>query len=339
MLQYLEDREDVERSHRKLQATIKRVFSETATKDIGYPGGRERKAVVATDGRYWFWTRDHRGSKVFTKRRLNWFGILSERSGVPITVEVNTTYRGRNDNAAGFFARAPGMGATYLLHSGRVGGGAKGVSKSSFLTWAAREKHELVDVIDSSGGIRKGLVVMPVDGSTAAKSAVRYIKLVSGFKQAVRNGEIRSKEFQRQQREFEGYFSEGRGRRTGKRSSEIDYVTRHGEIVDALHEWRSSRPLPKRSRIVNDVFIDLGVASDKSLIEVFEVKPRADRSSLYSALGQLLVHAGHELCSKTIVLPQNERLAPDLAEALKRLKIEVIRFELTRDSVKILDSK
>jgi hypothetical protein len=138
MLQYLEERDDVERAHRKLQATIKRIFSKTAIKDIGHPGGREGKALVATNGRYWFWTRDHRGSEVFTKRRLNWFGVLGERPGVSITVEVNTTYNGRNDNAAGFFARAPETGAIYFLHSGRVGGGAKGVGKNSFLTWAAR---------------------------------------------------------------------------------------------------------------------------------------------------------------------------------------------------------
>jgi hypothetical protein len=337
MLQYLEEKADVSRSHQKLQATIRRTLSKTAVRDIGYPGGRERRATVATDGRYWFWTEDNRGADVLTKRRLNWFGVLSDRPGVGITVEINTTYEDRNDQTAGFFARDTKTGATYFLHSGRVGGGAKGVGKTSFLTWAAREKRNLVEVVDSSGRIRAGLIVMPVEGRSAANSLVRYIDLVGGFKKAVRNGEIGSKEFRDQQRKFEDYFSEGRGRRTGKRSSDIDYISRHGEIVDALRDWRATRLLPRRSRIVKDVFIDLGIARGNELIEIYEVKPSSDRSSVYSAVGQLLVHGRDITCRKTIVLPHDELLAADLADALRRLSIETVKFRLETNSVTILD--
>jgi hypothetical protein len=181
MLQYLETRDDITRAHQKLQATIRRTFSKTAVRDIGHPGGRERKAVVATDGRYWFWTKDHRGSEVVTKRRLNWFGVLSKSPGVSISVEINTVYTGRNDRAAGFFARDSETGLVYFLHSGRVGGGAKGVGKNGFLTWAALAKQPLVDVVDSTGNIRDGLIIMPIEGAASARSAIRYIDLVRGF--------------------------------------------------------------------------------------------------------------------------------------------------------------
>jgi hypothetical protein len=337
MLQYLEEKADVSRSHKKLQATIRRTFAKAYVKDIGFPGGRVRKATVASDGTYWFWTADDRGADVTMKRRLNWFGVLSDHPGVAITVEINTTYEDRNDQTAGFFARDTKTGVTYFLHSGRVGGGAKGVGKTSFLTWAAREKRDLVEVVDSSGRIRTGLVVMPIEGRTAANSAVRYIELVRGFKKAVRDGEIESDEFQDQQRKFEDYFSEGRGRRTGKRSSDIDYISRHGEIVDALRDWRGTRLLPRKSRIVKDVFIDLGIARGNELIEIYEVKPRSDRSSVYSAVGQLLVHGRDNTCRKIIVLPHDEPLAVDLAEALRRLSIETIKFRLEMNSVAILD--
>jgi hypothetical protein len=196
----------------------------------------------------------------------------------------------------------------------------------------------LIEVIDSSGRIREGLVVMPVEGRGAAKSAVRYIDLVREFKKAVRDGKIGSKDFQRQQRKFEDYFAEGRGRRRGKRNSEIDYISRHGEIVDALRDWCAARSALPRRRIVKDVFIDLGVASGGELVEIFEVKPRADRSSVYSAIGQLLVHGRRKTCRKMIVLPDGERLASDLADALSRLQIEILKFKLSKDSVTILDT-
>jgi hypothetical protein len=336
MLQYLEAGPDVTSAHRKLQATIRRGLTKSVVRDIGYPAGREPEASVATDGRHWFWTRDHRGSDVFTKRRLNWFGVLNQSPGVSITVEVNTVYKGRNDNAAGFFARDSETGLIYFLHSGRVGGGTKGVGKNSFLTWAALHKHTLVDVVDSSGKIRRGLVVMPVNGATAVKAAIRYIDLVRGFKVAVREGKILTRKFRSQQQEFEDYFSEGRGRRKGRRTSEIDYVTRHGEIVDALEKWRSSRPMPSHSHIVKNTFIDLGVGNGKNLIEIFEVKPKADRPSIYSAVGQLLVHGRNETCHRTIVLPRDEVLASDLTDGLRRLGIEVIRFKLDENSATIL---
>ena len=108
--------------------------------------------------------------------------------------------------------------------------------------------------------------------------------------------------------------------------------------MDALRVWRVAQTIPKRSRIVKDVFIDLGVANGNELIEVFEVKPRADRSSVYSAVGQLLVHGRHDACRRTIVLPQEESLASDLADALRRLQIGTVKFKLEKGSIVILDT-
>ena len=75
----------------------------------------------------------------------------------------------------------------------------------------------------------------------------------------------------------------------GATSSAIDYVSRHGEVVDALREWRRLSALPKGARFVKNVFIDLGLEFQKELVEVFEVKTSTDRSSMYSALRQLMV--------------------------------------------------
>ena len=86
-----------------------------------------------------------------------------------------------------------------------------------------------------------------LEGGRAARSLIRYIDVVLDFKKAVRSGEIRSKEFQNQQRKLRDFFSEARGRRRGVRTGEIDYISRHGKIVDALHKWRLSRPLSRQS--------------------------------------------------------------------------------------------
>ncbi len=334
MLQYLDSRADIKQAQNKLEETIRRQFSGRLRKIIGHRGGRE-KTQVLTDGHYWFWSSDLR--HVAIPRRRNWFGVLGqENHGVSITVEVNTVYQGRKDQVSGFFARDPGTGIVYLLHSGRVGGGAVGVGKDKFLVWATSVGESLADAVDSKRNIRRGLIVMPIEGAGAGRFAARYVDLVRNFKTAARKGVLTTKDFRRRLKEFGDYYGEGRGRRTGQRKSEIDYISRHGDIVDALYKWRVSKPMPPRSRVVKDVLIDMGVALGRKLIEVFEVKSSADRQVIYSALGQLMVHGLEEPCRRVMVLPYGSPIRRDLTAALKRLRIEVLLFRLNRKGVTIL---
>lgn len=327
MFTYLETIKDISQAQTKLENTLRREFPQRAIKDIGHPGGREYDANVFTNGRYWFWSKNRGGRNLTTPRRLNWFGLFSERPGAGITFEINTAYEGRNDRAAGFFARDNDTKLVYLLHSGRVGGGTKGVGKTAFRAWSGLP---LIEVLDSSGGTRNGLLVMPIEGATAGRSASRYIENVNRFKIAVRSGELKTREFRRKKKEFEDYYAEGRGRRTGRRASIIDYISRHGEIVDELRRWRELSPMPKSSRFVRNVLIDLGVAVGANLVEVFEVKTSTERPSVYSALGQLLIHGNSNNCRRVMVLPHGETLANDLEVALKRLRIQLLRFKLDK---------
>jgi hypothetical protein len=335
MFVFLEASEEIAKAHDRLEATLRREFPQRTTKDIGYPGGRVRGAKVYTDGHHWFWSQDHSGRQISNPRRLNWFGLFSERPGFGITVEINTAYEGRNDQTAGFFARDTNSGIIYLLHSGRVGGGTKGVGMNAFRAWSG---ESLVQVTDSSGGSRDGLIVMPVEGVTASRSAIRYVDIVTRFKRAVRDGEIGTPAFRRKQKQFEDFYAEGRGRRTGRRSSEIDYVSRHGEVVDSVREWRELNPMPKGARFVKNVLIDMGVAVGKRLVEVFEVKTSTARTDIYSALGQLMVHGTADNCRRVMVLPLDEALPSDLVKALVRLKVELLRFRLDKKRVTIADT-
>jgi hypothetical protein len=333
MFTLLESKEEMAKAQRKLEATFRREFSKKVVKNIGYPGGTTHDVTVFTDDRYWFWSRDHNRSHIPNPRRFNWFGLFRDDNDLQITVEINVAYEGRNDQVAGFFARNIDTGAIYLLHSGRVGGGTKGVSKVEFL---ASSDQRLEKVADSSGGIREGVLVMPIEGMAASRSAIRYIEAIAHFKLAVRDGAIDTPEFKRKRKEFEEFYAESRGRRKGKRSGEIDYLSRHGDVVDALHTWRNSNVLPKGSRLVKDVLIDLGIAVGRELVEVFEVKTSTARSDIYAAIGQLMVHGTADNCRRVMVLPDKEPLASDLKDALKRLGIELLKFKLDKEKATIV---
>lgn len=333
MLILIESKEEITKAQRKLEVTIRRDFKKRAVKNIGYPGGTERNASVVTDGTYWHWSSDYTGAVTPNPRRLNWFGLFRADSDLQISVEINTAYKGRNDQVAGFFARDIDTGSIYLLHSGRVGGGTKGIGKSAFLAWSDLMP---IDVVDSSGGIRDGVLVMPIDGVGAIRSAIRYIDTIVRFKQVVRAGTIETQEFKRKKKELDDFYSEARGRRIGQRSGEIDYLSRHGDVVDALHSWRTSVALPKGGRVVKNILIDMGVSVGRDLIEVFEVKTDTGRSDLYGAIGQLLVHGTVANCRRVIVLPHKEPIAADLKDALKRLGIQLLKFKLNKQKAIIL---
>lgn len=333
MFEYLERATDIAAAQRKFEIALKRQFAKLERKNIGHPGGRESQAELASEGRYWFWSTNLRRSK--TPRRLNWFGVLSDNPGVSITVEINISYRGRNDRCSGFFAR-DATGRIYLFHSGRVGGGAAGVGKDSFLTWAKLEGNELYAVNDASGDFRMGLLVAALDDEQLGVSIKRYIDLVRSFKTAVRKGTISRPLFRRQQSLLRSYFPESYGRRRGYRKAEFDFETRHGEIVHALKIWRQSHLMKRGWSIAKNVGIDLGVAAGQRLIELFEVKPSAERQHIYSAIGQLIVHGGDSGCRKVMVLPEKTVLATDLSQALRKQNVEIVQFRLKKKDVTIL---
>lgn len=334
MFALIESKDEIAKAQRKLEAAIRRDFKKKVVKNIGYPGGTEFGATVVTDGNYWYWASDLRNTDAQNPRRLNWFGLFNTDGDLQISVEINTAYEGRNDMVAGFFARDSDTGTIYLLHSGRVGGGTKGVGKSAFLAWSDQRP---IDVVDSSGGIRQGVLVMPIEGIAASRSAVRYVDTIARFKQAVRARDLETPEFRRKKKELDDFYSEASGRRKGRRrSSEIDYLSRHGDVVDALHAWRTSGQLPKGSRIVKNVLIDMGVAVGRDLVEVFEVKTSTGRSDVYGAIGQLMVHGTAASCRRVMVLPHKEPIAPDLNDALQRLGIELLKFKLDAQAATIV---
>ena len=337
MFLLLESREDIENSQHNLETTLQREFPHSEARNIGYPSGRHTNAqIYVYEERYWFWTGDYIGKG--TPRRQNWFGLM--RPGVlGITVEINVPYQGQSKILAGYFARDSVSKTIYLMHSGKIGGGAKGVGKNAFL---ASSSPQLIEVIDATGGVRLGVIVMPIEGYAASRSAISYIDTIALFRQEVRNREFENSEpiFERNKQKLKDFYSEVYGRRKGKRSSEIDYISRHGEVVEALREWREKKRMKETSRLVKDVYMDMGVTKEgNTLLEIYEVKTKATTQDVYCAIGQLLVHENPKECKKVLVLPITEKISPNLKETLKRLNIDLLWFKLNKVSATILESK
>jgi len=333
MFVLLESKDDVAQAQNDMEESLAKYLPLQRHRSIGFPSDTVRDARVRTNGEFWHRTADFKESSEPSPRRLNWFGVYREPLDLEITVEVNIAYSGNNGRVAGFFAKNSETGTVYLMHSGRVGGGRPGVGKDAFLSWSGLPLQEAVD---AQGNKRLGIVVMPVTGRSAAIPAMRYLKKIAEFKLAVREGLTDTPAFRARLDAFRAYYLEGRGRRRGTRSSEIDYLSRHGDVVDALHTWRVAKGLPEGASLVKSVLIDLGVAVGPRLSEVYEAKTSADRGSLYAAIGQVMVHGPQDNCRRVLVLPEEIPIPDDVSAALARLRIRVLRFTLNDEAAKIL---
>lgn len=328
----LESRTDIAAAQNSLKSTLEAQSDKTVKRTIGYPGGHTPDQWLSAFGNQWFWSGKTSKQDPSARRSLNWFGFYSDEAGVDITVEINTVPEGLNNRIGGFFARHSETGVVYLFHSARVGGGRKGVGKEAFLAWSA---HEPQHVTTADGGSREGVLVGPVSGKGASRSILRYVQSVADFKRAVREGAIDEPAFQNKLLKFREYYAEFHGRVTGKRTSTIDYISRHGEVVEALKVWREEQGLLRGRRLVKSVLVDLGVEKGRSnkLEEVYEVKTSIDRSCVYGGIGQLMVH-GNGDCRRVLVLPADGELLADLSAALDALGIELVRYRLRAASVK-----
>ena len=98
----------------------------------------------------------------------------------------------------------------------------------------------------------------------------------------------------------------------------------HGLVVDALSKLFSSDNIPFFNSREMDLYI---VNSDDRMTALFEAKTDTTTSSIYAAVGQLMLHgaAEEEPPDRIIVIPGN----PDTrtAEAFQRLGIRVVTYE------------
>jgi hypothetical protein len=288
---------------------------------------------ISHNGSCWFYSgAPDRTQK--TKRYWNSFGIYAPKGGLPITVEINIPTNSNPLNVSGFFAVDADTGTTYLMHDGGVGGGRAGISRSNFLAWSS---ERLVPVRDITGATRPGIIVTPLTKGKVGLHTARFVRKVGAFKEAIKvdSGRGCGAQLKESKKLFERYLREFSGKKGGRRGSEFEYISRHGDIVDALRGWRT-RNTTSNERVVNNPLMDLVVVTQSGrLKELYEVKTSSDRQTLYTAIGQITVHASDHDVRRFVVIPNAEFLPRDISRALHKQHIKVLRFSMSGNSVRI----
>lgn len=286
------------------------------------PRGAELDIVGKGSDRLYFGTRMLRDMQKF----WNAFGIFDpDRKSQEIAVEINFSLGNRR--TAGFFAE-DAKGGIFLMHNGGIGGGKKGVGPANFLAWL---KPEPIAVETEDGKVKHGILIGKLGARNLADRIESFVQSVRSFKDAVERGELETSEFQRQANRWRQYLKEFSGRKSGVLNVDLDYVSYHGDVVDALKPWVESR-VPSGVTITNSPLIDLLAHKAGRLTAIYEVKTSTNRQALYAGIGQLVVHGARPAgVHRHLVVPYGESIASDIETALRQLDIAMIRFRINRD--------
>ncbi|MEJ8406052.1 hypothetical protein WKI27_11910 [Brevundimonas vesicularis] len=312
-------------AQRQVEARIRGALSNRGVHNIGYPSGNQ-DATLYSNGHGQLWCSFDALHNAKVPRRWNAFGVYdATRRSQNITVEVNIPIETDSARIAGFFAQNVESGHTYLVHDGSIGGGKPGVGRNEFLAWS---KATLVDVARSGGRTRPGIIVGRIDSNDLPDRIWAFVKRVRDFKVAVDRGDLDALEAKAEVKDWDDFKGEPSGRRRGERASTIDYVSYHGDVVGALHAYRMRRrtggEVIGHSRLI-DLYVKVGGAK----AEIYEVKTGTDRQTVYTAVGQLMVHSAVAPAGvrRVLVLPRGD-LAADLKRCVDALQINVLRYDI-----------
>lgn len=246
-----------------------------------------------------------------------------------ISCEINFAYEGVNRRVAGAFVKDDD-GRVYVAHSGKVGGGRKGVGKKAFLDYSIPQVRETVAWPD--GQRTEMLIIGMLDSAGLVGSVATFVSEVAAFKHAVRSGATAKRKLpipagDDQDAELGEYYPETLlGTTTIKQQTRrIEMRLAHGPVVHALREAIEAAGLlaKKNNRI------DLAAVSPSGdLLTVFEVKTAVDWGSVYSAIGQLMYYGktgAHSPKRLVAVLPAGGPGNLDLR--LATIGINVVRYE------------
>jgi len=251
------------------------------------------------------------------------YGVGTEplAASQPIVCEINPPHEGFNRRCGGVFLKDE-RGGFYLAHTGKVGGGRKGVGKSAFL----RDYVGHLEPFHWPDGRRDKLIVIGRIGDSNFPGQLgHFVHEVARFKAAATQQQADSPTVDSAQRFFfTPEFSSTRASYAVEGS--VEARCNHGLVVDALRTALGGQGLKRF--VGNDQHRDLFVATlCGSRTVLFEVKTDDSSTSIYTGIGQLMLHGAIERKAPTRVLVLPAAPVSKTQTALRRLGVSVLKYQ------------
>lgn len=325
MLEEIIATKDKRAAQKLLHDALTTEIESQGQRHIGYRPRGGMHPVWSNGERQLFYAYARPSDDQAVRRHWNAFGYFTASGSLRITAEINIPSEAEETGAQGFFARDPASGAILLMHSGLLGGGVRGLTHAAFYAWSGEEPK----VVYRGGKARIGVIVAELGSENMLAEIAAFVARIADFKQDLASGLLDQRRFQQKRDNAASLMKEFVGRKSGQRSAEFFYETYHGLVVEAVAAARAPSLNPDEE-IDKTVLIDLFVKRGERMTEVYEVKSKVDRTSLYGAIGQLVTHCGTDAKSikRILVLPEGE-IMEDINVALMRERILVRRYRLS----------
>lgn len=301
-----------------LQAATSRVSHR-----VGYPSGSsDARIAVFRELSFYFALFEVENDS----RWWNGFGVVmpDERRVLPLVVEVNVPYVGVDRRVSGVVLKDQ-AGSSYVAHRGKIGGGAKGVGKTLF--WGTFGAEGLL-INDKEWVLLLGRIGDP----KLITNLATFIHRVDEIKRRARGWDADSEtEGDEDATEPEpSYNQEFAGTKRYTMSQVIEARCTHGTVVRHLHEALKAGGW---TRLGNDKARDLFALPTAGLTSVtFEVKTDTSTQSIYTGVGQLVMHARPKATKGRAVLVVPSTLSAEGETLLAAEGFEVLRYSWPDDT-------
>jgi hypothetical protein len=284
---------------------------------IGYPGGNQSSKVYwAEDLGIWFaW------DVIAKSRYWNAFGTWNPKQNkmVPICCEINFPLSGIDRRISGAVAEDE-RGRLFLVHRGQIGGGRKGIGAELFWKHFDGEPSSVID-----GDRETELVVVgSIESPRLLRQIQFFVREVERIKALAHppDDQASPENAGGESIEIEDIGEEFEGTKTYTLTRKVDAACDHGIIVNRLR-----RLLRKQGYSTGkDRFRDLYVHRKGRIASLFEVKPDTSTTSIYSAVGQLLIHSIVQVTRPKLVFVAPEDLSVQTRNKLKKIGIHVLGY-------------
>ena len=334
-LEVITSKSEIFRLHNSFQRLIKQIANKKRNRlRFSSRGGGD--APLVYDFSYNnLWCTSYRRDN--NNKFLNLFGTEPNFDRTNnIIVQLNYQMEFRDFKDAAVWAKAPN-GKIYLLHSGKMGGGVKDISIENIDNIYSGRRCQAY----YNGKSKDYYVVCEITSQRAFNQVVTFVNEVERVKNilksanetvTVKNGTVKNSTAKKLLL-LKKYTPEHWGKRKAYFNKEkVESVTNHGEVVHTLKEILENE-MGFNGMCVNNKFIDLGLEKKNKPIAIFGIKTSIRTQSLYTAVGQLMLHSFNSKTEpkKFIVLPDN--FDKEIEKDLQVLGITTIRFQITKNKI------
>jgi len=332
--QEIEDIAEIRKLNDKLVARLSMALSYSETRIIGFPAGHENRPAFfnkrhGEDALWWAGWNAKNGTLV----NLWGHGKPGEvKTTLTIDAQFNLPSNTFHRRLGGAFLREVPSGKIVLAHRGIVTLGHGRFPRARLFDAMGPSVYEA----ETTGGIKEFLLIAELNSKTLLQeiSAFSYnlrtvLRNLTAENQSSTTPTHRVPTSRPDTRTFsklQAYLAEFAGKRRAYKPKKVQADCHHGLVVAALE-----KELRFSANILNSIEIDL-VADRTDCTLLFEVKTSSSTQNVYTAIGQLSVHApmvaklnAKRPVIKVMVLP--EQPMAQLSQILsKQLGIRLIQY-------------